>query len=69
MWTNEQIRQLTEKQRAFFRTGVTLDVNWRRAQLKKLKAAVQAHEKEITDALADDLGAARQRPIFATWAA
>ncbi len=64
MWTNEQIRQLTEKQRAYFRTGVTLDVNWRREQLKKLKAAVQAHEKDITDALADDLGRSETEAYF-----
>ena len=64
MWTNEQIRQLTEKQQAYFRTGVTLDVNWRREQLKKLKAAVQAHEKDITDALADDLGRSETEAYF-----
>ena len=64
MWTNEQIRQLTEKQRAFFRTGTTLDVNWRRRQLKKLEEAVQAHEKEITGALADDLGRSEAEAYF-----
>ena len=64
MWTNEQIRQLTEKQRAFFRTGTTLDVSWRRRQLKKLKEAVQAHEKDITDALADDLGRSEAEAYF-----
>ena len=36
-YTQETIHEIVEKQRRFFRTGATLDVNWRREQLKKLK--------------------------------
>jgi len=43
-------------QRRFFRSGVTLDVKWRLQQLKKLKAAVVAHEEELEKALYEDLG-------------
>ena len=52
----EDIKTIVERQRAFFRTGETLDVKWRITQLKKLKAAVRAHSQEMEQALADDLG-------------
>lgn len=54
MTTN--IQSIVEAQRAFFRTGETLDVKWRINQLKRLKAAVRAHSQEMEQALADDLG-------------
>ncbi len=56
MYTENEIHNIVEKQRAFFRTGKTLDVSWRLAQLKKLKAAVLAHEVEFEAALREDLG-------------
>ena len=52
----EDISTIVEQQRAFFRTGATLDVKWRIAQLKRLKAAVKAHAEEMEQALAADLG-------------
>lgn len=55
-YTEEEIRQIVDRQRAYFRTGETLDVKWRLNQLKKLRAAVIAHENEFVDALAADLG-------------
>ena len=58
-YTQEKISKLVENQRKFFRSGVTLDVNWRLQQLKKLKAAVIAHEEELEKALYDDLGRSR----------
>ena len=58
-YTYEKIQQIVENQRKFFRSGVTLDVNWRLHQLKKLKAAVIAREKELEKALYDDLGRSR----------
>ena len=54
-YTEESIRGIVEAQRRFFRTGETLPVRWRIKQLKRLKAAVLAHEKEFIQALADDL--------------
>lgn len=55
-YTEESIRKIVEAQRSFFRTGETLPVKWRIAQLKKLKAAVIAHADEFEKALAQDLG-------------
>ncbi len=52
----EDIKSIVERQRAFFRTGETLDVKWRIAQLRKLKAAVKEHAEEMEQALAEDLG-------------
>jgi aldehyde dehydrogenase (NAD+) len=54
-----EIREIVEAQRKFFLSGATLPVSWRITQLKKLKAAVLAHEKEFEDALAQDLGRSR----------
>jgi aldehyde dehydrogenase (NAD+) len=50
------IREIVTTQRKFFRTGATLPIKWRIKQLKRLKAAVLAHEKAFEDALAEDLG-------------
>jgi len=55
-YTEERIKEIVTNQRKFFRTGVTLDVKWRLQQLKKLKAAVIAHEEELEKALYEDLG-------------
>ena len=64
MWTEESIRALAEKQRRFFRTGKTLDIDWRLAQLRRLKEAVLAHEADIEAALAADLGRSRAEAYF-----
>lgn len=54
---NEQeIRHIVEKQRSFFYSGATLDVEMRINALKKLKACVKKYEKEINGALKKDLG-------------
>lgn len=51
-----KIEEIMEKQRAFFQSGATLPVEFRIRMLKKLRSAVQAHEKDIADALKSDLG-------------
>ena len=58
-YTEGSIREIVAAQRRFFRTGTTLPVSWRIKQLKRLKAAVLAHEQEFEQALADDLGRSR----------
>ena len=55
MYTQETVHSIVEKQRQFFRTGVTLDVNWRIEQLKKLKQAVIDHRELLEKALWEDL--------------
>ena len=52
----ESIRDIVAAQRRFFRTGETLPVCWRIKQLKRLKAAVIAHQDELIAALCKDLG-------------
>ena len=54
-YTQETVHAIVEKQRQFFRTGITLDVNWRMEQLKKLKQAVIDHEALLEAALYEDL--------------
>ena len=56
MYTEESIRDIVAAQRKFFRTGETLPVKWRIQQLKRLKAAVIAHQHELISALQKDLG-------------
>ena len=55
-WTEEKIHDLVSGQRAFFRSGKTLDTAWRIEQLRKLRSAVETHEKELLKALHEDLG-------------
>ncbi len=55
-YTEGSLREIVAAQRRFFRSGETLPVRWRIKQLKRLKDAVLAHEKEFEDALAEDLG-------------
>ena len=54
--TNQEIQTLLDKQRAYFRSGATIPVNFRVAQLKKLYACVKKYETEVNDALKADLG-------------
>ena len=55
-YTFSEIQGIVEKQRTFFRTGTTLDVNWRLRQLRKLRDEVIVHEKDFEEALQKDLG-------------
>jgi len=47
--------ELFQEQKAFFRSGVTRDINFRLAALKKLKEIIAANEKEILTAVYADL--------------
>ncbi len=51
----ERIEQLVLSQRAFYATGVTRSVAWRRQQLKNFKAGLSKWEKPLCDALWKDL--------------
>ena len=46
-WSQEKVHAIVEAQKAFFRTGTTLDVSWRIEMLKKLKKAVNSHRALI----------------------
>ncbi len=55
-WSEKEVESIIEKQRSFFYSGKTLDINWRLEQLKKLRQMVIEHESELEEALAQDLG-------------
>ena len=58
-YTQEIIHETVSAQRRFFRTGETLDVKWRIAQLRRLKQAVLDNRETLEAALYDDLGKSR----------
>ena len=51
-----EIQELVSAQRAFFRTGATRELSFRKEALAKLKGAIQAREGELLAALRADLG-------------
>ncbi|HIR27328.1 MAG TPA: aldehyde dehydrogenase [Candidatus Choladousia intestinigallinarum] len=50
-----EIKELVEQQRAYFETGKTKNVSWRIGALVTLKKAIVRYEKEINQALLEDL--------------
>ena len=50
------ISNIVNKQRTFFRTGKTLDIDFRRKMLKDLLDSIKTHETELEEALNADLG-------------
>lgn len=56
MYNKEKIHEIVLSQRQYFKTKETLDVNFRISQLKKLKNALISYEKDILNALYEDLG-------------
>ena len=55
-YTASDIQHIVDTQRTFFRTGTTLEIKWRLRQLRKLRDAVIAYEKDFEEALHKDLG-------------
>ena len=51
-----ELNKILEKQRVFFVSGATLDIDLRIAKLKLLKDTVRQYEKDISAALKQDLG-------------
>ena len=51
----EHISQIIESQHSLFKSGATLEVNFRIEMLKKLQVALEKWEKPLTDALWSDL--------------
>jgi aldehyde dehydrogenase (NAD+) len=49
------ISTLVKKQKAFFATGITRDISFRKAQLKKLLRAVMGAEEDIATAFREDM--------------
>ena len=51
-----EIDRILQKQRAFFAEGKTYEIRFRKAALKRIEASILAHEKEVCQALTEDLG-------------
>ncbi len=54
--TEKQIREIVKKQRKYFSSGATLNVEARLNAISRLKACIRKHEREINEALKKDLG-------------
>ncbi len=63
-YTKDDIHNLVLKQREFFLTGITLDVNFRIQQLKRLKEMMLNNSARIEKALYDDLGRSDAEAYF-----
>ena len=63
-WDQEHINILLEEQKRFFRSNVTLDINWRISKLKALKKALIAYQPQLEAALATDLGRSDTEAYF-----
>lgn len=59
-----EIQNIIKRQRQFFESGLTLDVNYRLEALKKLKAVMLKHESDFYEALRADFN----KPEFETYA-
>ena len=57
--TEQEIRQILEKQHRLFREGATLPVSFRLSQLQKLKDGIRRYEEKLDRALEADLGKSR----------
>ncbi len=60
----ERIEDLVRRQRTFFASGVTRDIDWRKRQLKALRAGLQRWEKALCDALWEDLHKSREEAFI-----
>lgn len=54
--TKEEIEELINKQRDYFKKGNTLDYKYRKKKLKQLKQVIKENELELLEALKKDLG-------------
>ncbi|MDD6212448.1 MAG: aldehyde dehydrogenase [Clostridiales bacterium] len=58
--TEQEIQRIIQRQRTYFRSGKTLPIEQRLTLLKKLKTVIIRREKEIADALKEDLGKSQE---------
>lgn len=61
----EQITQLLDKQRQYFYSGATLNLDFRISALKRLRASIRKHEHQIHAALKKTLEKAISRATCA----
>ena len=61
---NIRVDELLQKQKDYFRTGETRDIEFRISKLKRLKKAIKIYEQKVLDALRKDLGKPEQESFF-----
>lgn len=61
---NIRLDELLQKQKDYFRTGETRDIEFRISKLKRLKKAIKIYEQKVLDALREDLGKPEQESFF-----
>lgn len=54
--TRQDIQALLAKQRKYYKSGITISVDFRIQQLKKLYKTIQKYQNEVNEALKTDLG-------------
>ena len=54
--TKQEIQDLLEKQRTYYRSGATIPIKSRIEHLRRLYSAIRKYQNEINDALMSDLG-------------
>ena len=62
--STDRIDGLVREQRAFFASGVTRDIDWRKQQLKAFRDGLQKWEKTLCDALWEDLHKSREEAVM-----
>lgn len=61
---NIRLDELLQKQKDYFRTGETRDIEFRISKLKRLKKAIKIYEQKVLYALRADLGKPEQESFF-----
>ena len=61
---NIRLDELLQKQKDYFRTGETRDIEFRISKLNRLKKAIKIYEQKVLDALRKDLGKPEQESFF-----
>ncbi|MBF1177890.1 MAG: aldehyde dehydrogenase [[Eubacterium] sulci] len=61
---NIRLDELLQKQKNYFRTGETRDIEFRISKLKRLKKAIKIYEQKVLEALRKDLGKPEQESFF-----
>lgn len=61
---NIRLDELLQKQKDYFRTGETRDIEFRISKLKRLKKAIKIYEQKVLKALRKDLGKPEQESFF-----
>lgn len=62
--TRDNIKEIVKRQKEFFANGVTLDINFRRRQLKTLQAMLQEWKEPLCNALWADLHKSKEEAIL-----